>query len=249
MSNARLAFHFFFVIIRLLKLTLEETLQELTVHSAGPVAIEKLALHDQVANQIRDMIIEGYLKPGSRIDEVALANELGVSRTPFREALRTLAAEGLVVSQRSKGCVVREFTAKDVRDMLEFLAHIEKLAGRMVCKKASDAEIDDLLAIHEQMLEFWNKRDRLPYYKLNQQFHSKLSLYAGNGALSETQANLQARLKRIRFMGNQHADYWDDAVSEHQDMIDALKKRDGDRLGSILEEHILNSWMRVKHLF
>ncbi|MDV7144288.1 GntR family transcriptional regulator [Tropicimonas sp. TH_r6] len=217
------------------------------VSGAGePVAIRNLSLHDQVANQIRDMIIEGYLEPGTRIDEVELATKFGVSRTPFREALRTLAAEGLVVSQRSKGSVVRILTPEDVKGMLELLAHIELLAGHLVCERASDEEIADLLSLHEEMLEFWRARERMPYYKLNQEFHSRLSHYAKNAALEETQSNLQARLKRIRFMGNRGIESWDDAVAEHEEMADALRKRDGKALGRVMEKHLQNSWQRVR---
>ncbi len=221
-------------------------MQDQGVGTGGPVAIKNLSLHDQVANQIRDMIIEGYLEPGVRIDEVALANQFGVSRTPFREALRTLAAEGLVVSQRSKGSIVRKLTSEDVQGMLEFLAHIELLAGQLVCERATDEQISDLLSLHEQMLTCWRARERMPYYKLNQEFHSRLSQYSGNAALSETQANLQARLKRIRFMGNRGVEVWDDAVAEHKEMAEALKARDGERLGQTMRKHLANSWLRVR---
>lgn len=212
----------------------------------GPVVIEKLSLHDQVASQIRDMIIEGYLEPGTRIDEVSLAARLGVSRTPFREALRTLAAEGLIVSYRAKGRIVRKLTPNEVQAMLEFLGHVESMAGRLACERATDQQLSDLLDLHEQMLEHWRARDRMPYYKMNQEFHTRLSQCSGNSALIETQANLQARLKRIRFMGNREPERWDNAVSEHKEMIDALQKRDGERLGNLMALHLANAWNRVR---
>ncbi|MFV0336101.1 MAG: GntR family transcriptional regulator [Tropicimonas sp.] len=212
----------------------------------GVEMIERLNLHDQVANRIRDMIIEGILEPGARIDEGELAAKFGVSRTPFREALRTLAAEGLVVSQRSRGSIVRKLTAEEVRGTLEFLAYIEKLAGRLVCERASDEEVAELLALHAEMLGYWKARERLTYFKLNQEFHTRVSRYSGNAALAETQTNLQARLKRIRFMGNRGLEVWDDAVAEHEEMAAALKARDGERLGAVMERHLTNSWLRVR---
>ena len=157
-----------------------------------------------------------------------------------------MAAEGLIVSQRSKGSIVRELTPEDVKATLEFLAHIELLAGRLVCERATDEEVADLLALHERMLDCWRARERMPYYKLNQEFHSRLSRYAGNAALAETQANLQARLKRIRFMGNRGNDTWDDAVAEHEEMAAALRERNGERLGFVMEKHLANSWLRVR---
>lgn len=212
----------------------------------GPVPIEKRSLHEQIASQIRDMIIEGYLKSGDRIDEVSLATKLGVSRTPFREALRTLAAEGLIDSKRSRGSVVRTLTPKDVHDMLELLGHIEALAGKLVCENASDKQIAEMLDLHEEMLGLWRSRRRMEYYKLNQDFHSRLSLYCGNQILAETQANLQARLKRIRFLGTRTYDYWDIAVEEHEEMAAALRVRDGDRLGEAMKQHLTGAWERVQ---
>ena len=221
-------------------------MQSKAKRAGEPVAISNLSLHDQIANQIRDMIIEGYLEPGTRIDEVEIAQKFGVSRTPFREALRTLAAEGLVMTQRSKGSVVRNFTPEEVEQMLEFLAHIEQFAGRLVCERATDEQIEDLLSLHSKMLDHWHARERLPYYKLNQEFHSRLSHYAGNSALAETQSNLQGRLKRIRFMGNRAADFWEDAVAEHEEMARALQERDGERLAEVMQRHLRNSWLRVQ---
>lgn len=211
-----------------------------------PVAIRKQTLHDQVASSIRDLIIEGYLAPGSRIDETKLVEQLGVSRTPFREALRTLAAEGLVVIRPSKGAIVHKLTSEDVFSMLELLAHLERLGGQLACERASDAEIAALLKLHDDMLDCYEKRDRLPYYKLNQEFHSRLAELSGNRPLQDVQANIQARLKRIRFIGNRKPEYWAGAVHEHEQMAEALKARDGERLGELMASHLASTWDRVK---
>lgn len=211
-----------------------------------PMAVHKQTLHDQVAGQIRDLIIEGYLEPGSRIDESGLVEQLGVSRTPFREALRTLAAEGLVVIRPSKGSIVRKLSPEDVFSMLEVLAGLERQAGQLACIRASDDEIEALVNLHVAMLERYEARDRLPYYKLNQEFHSRLAGLSKNQILLEMQENIQARLKRIRFIGNRKPEYWADAVSEHEKMAAALKARDGDRLGEIMAVHLMRTWERVR---
>ena len=212
----------------------------------GPVPIRKQTLHDQVANEIRDLIIEGYLEPGSRIDEAGLVQQLGVSRTPFREALRTLAAEGLVEIRPSKGAIVCKLTPDDVYAMLEVLAHLERLGGELACQRATDNDIDVLLRLHNEMLDLYKKKDRLPYFKLNQEFHSRVAGLAGNKTLTEVQSNIQARLKRIRFIGNRKPEYWADAVAEHEEMAAALQARDGRRLGDVLARHLLNTWDRVR---
>lgn len=208
--------------------------------------IEKLTLHDQVANQLRDLIIEGVLEPGSRIDETDLVDRLGVSRTPFREALRTLAAEGLLVIRPSKGSIVRKLKHDEVYSMLEVLAEIERLGGRLACERASPAELTELLNIHDRMMTLYEARDRLPYYKLNQLFHSRVAMASRNATLIEVQANIQSRLKRIRFVGNRKPEDWANAVADHEEMAAALRVREGSRLGELLATHLMRTWDRVK---
>jgi DNA-binding GntR family transcriptional regulator len=210
------------------------------------IAITNRSLHDQVASRIRDLIIEGTLEPGSRIDEAHLIEELGVSRTPFREALRTLAAEGLVIVRPSKGSIVRKLTGGEVYSMLEVLGNLERLAGELACERASDSEIDALIELHENMMACYRVRDRMPYYKMNQEFHSRLAELSKNETLQEMQANIQARLKRIRFIGNQEPDSWAGAVADHEEMMRALKKRDGRALGEAMANHLKKTWDRVK---
>jgi DNA-binding GntR family transcriptional regulator len=210
------------------------------------IAITNRSLHDQVASRIRDLIIEGTLEPGSRIDEALLIEELGVSRTPFREALRTLAAEGLVIVRPSKGSIVRKLTGSEVYSMLEVLGNLEKLAGELACERASDNEIDALIELHENMMVCYRARDRMPYYKMNQEFHSRLAELSKNETLQEMQANIQARLKRIRFIGNQEPDSWAGAVADHEEMMRALRKRDGRALGQAMANHLKKTWERVK---
>ena len=212
----------------------------------SPLSITNRSLHDQVVSRVRDLIIEGVLEPGSRIDEAGLIEELGDSRTPFREALRTLAAEGLVIVRPSKGSIVRKWTSKEVSSMLEVLGNLEQLAGELACTRASDAEIALLIDLHNRMLEHYRAGDRMPYYKLNQEFHSRLTALSKNETLEEMQRILQARLKRIRYIGNQRPEYWAGAVEDHESMVAALRKGDGKQLGEAMARHIRNTWERVK---
>ena len=115
----------------------------------GVMRITRVTLHDAVLNQIRDMIIEGQLKPGTRINEGQVGAMLGVSRTPLREAIKTLASEGLVELVPAKGAVVRRFSLQDVRDMLEAVGALEQFAARLACERAIDAETRDGLPAGE----------------------------------------------------------------------------------------------------
>ena len=116
--------------------------------STSQPAISRLALHDEVTLRLRDMIVEGQLEAGARIQEMELAQVLGVSRTPIREAIKVLASEGLVDMLPLKGAVVKQFSDKDAQDMLKVIAVLESFAAKQA-KAASQAEIDHILALHQ----------------------------------------------------------------------------------------------------
>jgi DNA-binding GntR family transcriptional regulator len=211
--------------------------------TGGPIS--RQPLHEQVADRVRDMIIEGRLPPGARVNESRLCEELGVSRTPMREAVRKLAGEGLIILRPGRSTLVRSFTAEEVKDMLDVIAELEAMAGRKACQVASDREIEEIRAVHDDMMMHFEAGERLLYFKLNQQIHSMIVEVAKNGVLAEMHGILQARMKRIRFIGHNAPQNWHDAVSEHQEMIEALSERKGDDLAAILQRHIRNTWKRV----
>ncbi len=210
--------------------------------------IERQSLQEIIAGRVRDMIIEGHLPPGEPVNESRLCLDLGVSRTPMREAVHTLAAEGLVVLRPGRSSIVRAFSAQEVHDMLDVIGELEALAGHKACANASDEDVAEICAIHDLMIAHYNAGERLEYYKLNQQIHSRIVAAAANSALAEMHNLLQSRMKRIRFVGHSSAENWRGAVEEHEEMIAALKARDGKRLSKVLKRHIANTWTRVSPL-
>ncbi|KRD60320.1 GntR family transcriptional regulator [Ensifer sp. ENS10] len=212
----------------------------------GPGPIRRTALHDTLVSHLRDMIIEGDLLPGTRLHEGQLGEQLGVSRTPLREAIKYLASEGLVELVPSRGAVVKRFSAKDVHDMLTVLQTLEELAGKLACEAASDAGIAEVRALHDEMVQRYKAGDRLQYYKLNQQIHSAIVQLAANAALADMHAVLQTRLKRIRFIGHEGPEKWAAAVSEHEEMVVALEARNKAKLSEVLGRHLMNAWERVR---
>lgn len=223
---------------------MSDTLPELPVSPSGP--IRRTALHDTLVTRLRDMIIEGELAPGSRMHESQLGEQLGVSRTPLREAIKYLASEGLVELIPSRGAIVKRFSGKDVHDMLIVLKNLEELAGSLACETATDDDIARVRQLHDEMRACYDVKDRLRYYKLNQAIHTEICRIADNQALSSVQAQLQSRLKRIRFIGHEGPDKWSAAMAEHEEMIVALETRDGETLSKVLGLHLLNAWQRVK---
>jgi DNA-binding GntR family transcriptional regulator len=209
--------------------------------------IQRFTLHDEVLTRLRDMIIEGKLAPGARINEGQVGSLLGVSRTPLREAIKSLVSEGLVEILPAKGAIVRRFDEKAIFDILEVLKSLEQTAARLLCKHASDGEITALEAIHIKMMSLYRKGDRLPYFKLNQQIHSGIALASGNTVLAQTHEQLQSRIKRIRFIGNEEPGRWAGAVAEHEEMMAALVSRDAERLVHVIGLHLDHTLERVRH--
>ena len=206
--------------------------------------IARTSLHGEVTARLRDMIVEGRLAPGERIQELEVAKSLGVSRTPVREALKVLAAEGLVDLPALRGAVVKAFTPKDAQDMLAMIGLLEEYAGRAAFA-ASDAEVAAIITLHERMRVHYQRRERPEYFALNQQIHNAIVELAHNATLSALHANVRARMRRIRYIGNQAPDNWQAAMAEHEEMIAALSARDADRIARAMATHIANTWPRV----
>ena len=207
--------------------------------------IERVPLHEEVTNRLRDMIVSLRLPPGERIQEMEVAQLLGVSRTPVREAIKVLTAEGLVELLPLRGAIVKAFSGKDARDMLEVIALLETYAGERACQ-ADPARIDAILQMHQEMKRLFEARQRLAYFALNQRIHEALIALADNDTLSMTHATLSKRMRSLRYSGNSTPENWTAAMAEHEQMMVALAARDGQALSRIMGEHIRNTWPRIQ---
>ena len=208
-------------------------------------AIERRTLHDEVVDRMRDMIVEGHLAALERINETELCQRLGVSRTPVREAIKTLASEGLIELVRNKGAIVKHLGVTEIEDMLEAVGVIERYAAKVGVRRAGQAEIDAIAAMHKRMRELYKARDRLPYYKLNQAIHAAIVALTHNSTLISTHESLQMRLRRIRYVGNELPTSWSGAMREHEAMIKALKGRDAEGLRAAIDVHLDRTRERV----
>ncbi|WP_431283604.1 GntR family transcriptional regulator [Humitalea sp. 24SJ18S-53] len=205
-------------------------------------------LQEEVATTLRDLITQGVIPAGARLNELALCAQFGLSRTPLREAVRVLAGEGLVELVPGRGAVVRRLSVKDVADSLTVLKSLEMLAGRLACETASDEAVARVAALHDAMMERYAARDRLSYFKLNQAIHSAIVALPGNATLIWAHDAIQARMKHIRFIGNAGPDKWAAAVAEHEEMVRSLKARDGEALATVLALHLDRTLERVRGL-
>ncbi|HTQ00956.1 MAG TPA: GntR family transcriptional regulator [Casimicrobiaceae bacterium] len=196
-------------------------------------------LHEVVVSQLQRMIVEGVLAPGTRLNERMLCDKLGVSRTPLREAFRVLAAQGLVSLLPNRGAVVLKLSSKDVEETFEVISGLEAMSGELACARITHAEVNEIRALHFEMLACHAVRDLPGYYRLNHRIHDAINKAARNDVLRQTYTTINSRLQSLRFRSNFDRDKWDAAVKEHSAMIDALERRDGPRLAAVLRAHVL----------
>ena len=201
-------------------------------------AILRRTLHDELVMLMRNMIIEGELRPGSRIAESRLCDHFGVSRTPLREALKVLSAEGLVRLLPNKGATVVRVTRKEMEEILPVLGTLEALAGELACANIHVDEMVPIRNIHTQMVERYRSGDKKSYNELNRAFHDAIFEAANNKTLSETYNMLQTRLRSLFFVTPKAPPQWAEAVEDHEEMMTALEGHDGVRFAAIARRHI-----------
>jgi DNA-binding GntR family transcriptional regulator len=218
-------------------------LQPNALDAGGPLGWR--SLHEAVTARLRDLIVEGHLPEGSRIVERELCEQLQVSRTPLREAFKVLAVEGLVEILPNRGAVVSRLGPREAHEMLAVIARLEAFAGELASANATSAEIENVRAMHHRMLQLYERQARMEYFRLNQEIHLEIVRLARNDVLRSIHTRLHARMKRIRFRGNDIPQNWARAVADHKEIMRALLKRDGPSVGAALQRHLEASWIRL----
>lgn len=202
-------------------------------------------LHETVIDSLRDMIVQGEVEAGTKLNERVLCESLGTSRTPLREALKYLASEGLVRLLPNRGAIVAPLEPERVKQTFAVMGALEALAGELACRNASDDAINEIRALHYQMLAHHARGELADYFRCNQEIHARLVEASGNAPLAEVYRSLNANVRRARYMANYSRERWDEAVEEHEAMLRALVKRDGEALQRILREHLANKLVLV----
>lgn len=200
--------------------------------------IVRAPLHVQVAERLRILIDSGELTPGSRLNEIELCNTMGVSRTPLREAIRSLATEGLIELQPNRGAVVSIVSQEDVTEILPIMASLEGLGGRLAAMHMDQSKIAQVRKIHNQMISHYKNNEVAEYFETNRLIHELITEGSGNQTLVDTINSLSAKVRRARFTAQMTKESWAKAVSEHEEMIAALEAQDPDRLEAILVQHV-----------
>ncbi len=207
----------------------------------GRIEIEQYKpLRDIVFETLRTAILDGKLKPGERVMEVQLAEKLGVSRTPVREAIRKLELEGLLVMIPRKGAYVADVSIKDVLNVLEVRASLEGLAASLAAERITEEEIDKLRQSAEEFEEMNRSNDRDGMVQKDTEFHSVLLNASRNNKLLSIVEGLSDYVQRFRVI--YFTEYSDakNIMEEHRAILDAISERDGEKANQVAQDHIEN---------
>jgi DNA-binding GntR family transcriptional regulator len=208
--------------------------------SAEVISIPRASLHEQAATRLRQMLVEGAIAPGGKLNERELSELLQVSRTPLREAIKMLASEGLVELLPHRGAIAVSLDEQAVRDTFEVMGGLEALSGELAAQRITDEELAEIRAMHYEMLAAYTRRDLSHYYRLNAQIHRAINAAAKNPVLSATYERMNARLQALRFRSNQDGEKWKNAMHEHEQMVEALAAHDAAAMRRVLASHLKN---------
>lgn len=209
-----------------------------TMDIAPMESLSRPALAVELTDRLRRMILEGELKPGEKIPERMLTERFGVSRTPVREAVKVLAAEGLIVLVQNRGAVVSTVTVAEMEEVFPVLAALEAVAGELACRQATDAEIAAIRNLNTAMHAAFDDGDRPSYFEINQQIHAAILAAARNATLANQHQIVARRAARARYQANLTPERWRQALDEHDAILEALEARDARRLGVLMKEHM-----------
>jgi len=194
-------------------------------------------LHEAVVDRLRDMIVEGQYAPAERLHEITLAETLGVSRTPVREALKLLANEGLVQLLPGRGARVGRQTPEGVLELFEVISGLERLAAELAAVRMTKRDLERLQKLHDRMAAHFRAGERHDYFLLNHQIHTTIVALARNETLATTHAGLMLRARWGRYTALASPERWAEAMGEHDDLMAALAARDAAKAGDILFRH------------
>lgn len=188
--------------------------------------ILKHALHRDAAEALREQILDGRLSPGARLIEAEYCAAFGISRTPLREAIKVLESEGLLTVRSGRGVHVTAMTERDIADLFEVIAELERLAVGLAVERMDIGDRARLRRMHDRMIALYRNDELRPCFQADYEIHNFLVARSGNPILADTHARLMVRARRGRYVALFSRARWDEAMSEHQAIMDAIERRD-----------------------
>lgn len=206
-------------------------------------------LPETIAHQMRRNILRGQLAPGDSIKERDNAAELGVSRTPMREAIRILAKEGLVILRPSRSPIVANPSLQEICDNIEVLATLELKSAELACERATDEEIGGIRDIQEYMEKVYDDLDTVDVFEIDMKFHVAIALASHNPSMAETHNAYLSRLWRARFLSAARKRSRDRVLNQHRAIVEGLVARDAERVAREIGNHLEHLSINVRHRF
>jgi DNA-binding GntR family transcriptional regulator len=206
------------------------------------------SLHDEVAAQLRDRIFDGELMPGSFLDEASLAQQMRISRTPLREALKVLTAEGLVRHEPRRGSFVNEVTEQDLDEIFPVIALLEGRCAFEAAVKATDGDLEALEALHDRLNRHARARRINEYYAANFAIHEAIISLANNRWLAQVIGDLRKIVKLARLQQLHAPGRLEQSLSEHMALFEALKARDADGAQAAMHAHLTRQREALREL-
>ena len=206
--------------------------------SHSPALFAPRALYVEVAEQLRQRIFQRELEPGSWIDELKIAEEFGISRTPLREALKVLAAEGLVTMKPRRGSYVTEVSETDLKDVYHLLSLLESDAAGVVAAKATPSQISELQTLHAELEAAVDDAER--FFAVNERFHMAVLTVANNRWRNQVVEDLRKVMKLNRHQSLFKTGRIHDSLQEHRDILHALEQRDSEGARQAMQLHFSN---------
>ena len=214
----------------------------------APTPLRPGSLHEEVAARLRTMVFERQLPPGAWIDELALANDWQISRTPLREALKVLAAEGLVTLVPRQGCRVTELSEDDAEELFPVMALLEGRCAYEAVRKATPADVKSLRRLHDVLEKYAAANNIDGYYRANHEFHTRVQAIAANRWLDRATNDLRRFMRLLRGRQLNRPGRIEDSINEHRVLIAAIEQRDAVRAERVMHDHLMAQLAALKAL-
>ncbi len=200
--------------------------------------LKKSIYHVQIADMLRDMIMTGKIKEGSKINENELCSSMGVSKTPLREALRVLSVEGLIELIPNRGAFVNQPDFAEINEMFDVMILLEGFCARSACMKMSPKDFSQLEKLHCQLERKFENGDQEGYIQINNQYHSLVQQLAGNRSLNQIIDGLRKRVLLYRFQSLMAEGRMLESIQEHRELLEVFRNRNHDKAEKLMQDHL-----------
>jgi DNA-binding GntR family transcriptional regulator len=200
--------------------------------------IEKKTLHEEIANNLRELIMAGELQKGDKIKEDELCSSMGISKTPLREALRVLSVEGLIRLVPNRGSFVSTPTFEEIREMFGVMSVLEGVCAREAAEKMGEKDLAILEKLHKKLEENYRRKAQREYIRINNQFHSFVQELAGNRTLNQIVNGLRKKILLYRYQSLNLPERFAQSIQEHRDLLEAFRKKDPKKAETLMRRHL-----------